>query len=575
MNFYDSVTGADVQVPAKALAVWGDCGTREDFGNAGEFNAVPVYGARQPNQSLCIVLQQGGAESCLRVPPKAVSASQNQAGAPDFYYRLVGSELPTCVLNPQPWAVAFTHGNGQQLDVTSAEALIDGGQAQIGGSPVAGEKGNYTVPMRRETLDTLRTPDPTKSLEVVALNPDVFKRLGVDVNPLSRTITVRVEPQVVNLAGMSFEFWTAESNRKIGSTECNLELDVPDGRNDTDNVQRGGAWASLAGQKLQLTHAGEQRYRLRAGSATGDEMLRKLFVAASNGDFQKRAIKFRHQTRESERDCYLVDTTIKDTELLGSGGGGSRVIVRDVGQPTSGLIILATTDSRINQDPSLKEADYQFAVEQALVHLGAVPKYIMSATNKPFAFSKVMIGNVGMPPIDLGAQSGDPFSARGLDTITRLVNDGVLNRRPALQVNDARRTVEDVFKARGVAAGGRALPAAIIHVGDIVQKPGGENFCNSSTPNTLATSDWLPAERQFLKISFGSPETIAALVKANTLRELERAQRLSTYSCAYNVPGRVAEFVIAIPVGQTAAGSSEVRSLLLAEVQKLFSIKSQ
>ena len=101
---------------------------------------------------------------------------------------------------------------------------------------------------------------------------------------------------------------------------------------------------------------------------------------------------------------------------------------------------------------------------------------------------------------------------------------------------------------------------------------GGENFCNSSSLGTLAASDWLPAERQLFKISFGSRETLDALVAAEVLRAVPDSQRQAVMSCAYNVPGRVEEYFIAIPSGQ-GPGSNEVRTILLAALQKLFNIK--
>ena len=89
-----------MHLPAKALAFWGDCATRDDFGPLGDLSAVPVYGGNQQNQSLCIVLKQEGTESCLRVAPRAVTLSPQKSTAPGFFYGLRSNVLPSCTGSP-------------------------------------------------------------------------------------------------------------------------------------------------------------------------------------------------------------------------------------------------------------------------------------------------------------------------------------------------------------------------------------------------------------------------------------------------------------------------------------------
>ena len=325
--------------------------------------------------------------------------------------------------------------------------------------------------------------------------------------------------------------------------------------------------------QLRIANEGQGRYSLRLGQSKDSSGLDKLFVGFSAGNTVERAIILQHNNDASGQNCYLSDRSLRDDELAASQAG-PRVIRRKVGQPQPGLLVFVTPD-KTHATAGLQEVDYTQGLKDVLDVLADVSQYRMMSSNKPFEFVNVEVTADGRNLADQAAVGGGAaFSNAARSAIQTGLAIGLRDRTAALPVSGLRRAIEDVFKLKRNIGPENAPPAAVVHVGGVYTANAASNFCNSSLPSQVNNTmlPWL-GNRQLLKISFARTDVINRLVQDGTVQPIDQRRGKVIFACAYNVKGRVEDYIVVVPNGQIpGAQSDEVATVLRESAQGLFGV---
>ena len=576
---YDSKTSEMLRLSSQiGRAVWGSCSKRDDFGfskQIEESGLILVYGQQQGNRTLCIALQNAAnavrSESCYAVPAALVQPMIKDRSI-GFPLDLRDGQLQRCEQSVDPWRVQLMQSDGTAFDPALVALLANATEPwQIADLPLSQPKadGTFDVSLRREHIDALSKGD-APALDPIGLPPRDFKRLSVVVDRPNRLVRVVVEPRVVDLANITFEFRKGDAENGAPETGCDFRLEVP------ASAQRGRGWAKAVREPLKLSHQGKEKYDLRLGNSKDQQLLRGLLVTLESGGGgakEREEIKLVHGTPDNGRTCYLASLSLKENELT-SKDGDRRVIKRAVGQPNAGLIVFLTTD-RANADlTGMEEKHYRLALTSVVEALTPLPNYRLVALGAPFDFAQVQVSN-DIADVETIGGSGtqNPLDASTLSKRKSAIEVGLRDRTTALAIEMLRTRVASIFKARGH-DGTNNPPAAIVHIGSVLKPTVGANFCTSSLTEQVRRMDWLPPERQLLKISFATRATIDGLAKAETLRQAKGAEFRVIYECVHNAAGHFEEYVIAVPAGQDDGDNNrEVSETLQKRAQELFRVK--